>query len=220
MTRRWLTKDRPGLLSERAPHRDRTTNSRPKLLKRKHYLVKRPQSGLDTKTYWLINWLTVNRKVTLTLAYKGQTRPLVREGAHRDRTTNSRSKFLKRKQYLVNRPQSGLDAKTYWLSAVKWLWRWQMTDPSSRQRGHPTETGQQIPDPNSWKGSNIWSNVHKVGLTPRHTDWLSAVKWLWLWQMTDPSSRQVCSTPRHTHLLTVSRKVTVTLTDAVTCPYW
>jgi hypothetical protein len=39
------------LLSERELHRDRTTNSRPKLLKRKQYLVKRPQSGLDTKTY-------------------------------------------------------------------------------------------------------------------------------------------------------------------------
>jgi hypothetical protein len=46
-----FTKDRPGLSSERAPHRHRTTNSRPKLLKRKRYLVKRPQSGLDIKTY-------------------------------------------------------------------------------------------------------------------------------------------------------------------------
>jgi hypothetical protein len=33
------------------PHRDRTTNPRPKLLKRKQYLVIRPQSGLATKTY-------------------------------------------------------------------------------------------------------------------------------------------------------------------------
>jgi hypothetical protein len=63
----WLTKDRPGLSSERAPHRDRTANSRPKLLKRKQNLVKRPQSGLDTKTYWLTDWLTDCRKVTLTL---------------------------------------------------------------------------------------------------------------------------------------------------------
>jgi hypothetical protein len=53
----------------------------------------------------------------------------------------------------------------------------QMTDPTSRQRGRPTETGQQIPDPKSWKGSNI----HEVGSTARHTDLLSAVKWLWLW---------------------------------------
>jgi hypothetical protein len=59
-----------------------------------------------------------------------------------------------------------------------WLMRWkvsvqwakQMTDPASRQRGRSTETGQQIPDPNSWEGSNIWSNAHKVGSTPRHTD--------------------------------------------------
>jgi hypothetical protein len=37
----------------------------------------------------------------------------------------------------------------------------------------PTETGQQIPDPNTSKGSDIWSNVHKVGSTPGHTDWLT-----------------------------------------------
>jgi hypothetical protein len=54
-----VTKERPGLSSERAPHRERTINSRPKLLKRKQYLVKRPQSGLATKTYWLtvVMWL-------------------------------------------------------------------------------------------------------------------------------------------------------------------
>jgi hypothetical protein len=49
----------------------------------------------------------------------------------------------------------------------------QRTDPASRRRGCLTETGQQIPDPNPWKGSNIWSNIHKVGSTPRHTDWLT-----------------------------------------------
>jgi hypothetical protein len=53
ITRLWLTKDRPGISSNGAPYRYRTTNSRPKLLKRKHYLVKCPQSGLNTKTYWL-----------------------------------------------------------------------------------------------------------------------------------------------------------------------
>jgi hypothetical protein len=57
----------------------------------------------------------------------------------------------------------------------------QRTDPASRQGGRPTETIQQISDPNTWKGSNIWSNIHKVGSTPRQTDWLTAVKWLWLW---------------------------------------
>jgi hypothetical protein len=49
----------------------------------------------------------------------------------------------------------------------------QRTDPASHQRGRPTETGQQIPDPNSWKRSNIWSNIHKVDLMPRHGDWLT-----------------------------------------------
>jgi hypothetical protein len=55
---------RHGLSSERAPHRDRTTNSRPKHLKRKQYLFRRPQSGLDTRH---ADWLTVSRKVTLTI---------------------------------------------------------------------------------------------------------------------------------------------------------
>jgi hypothetical protein len=66
----------------------------------------------------------------------------------------------------------------------------QRTDPASRQRGRPTHTGQQIPDPNSWKGSNIWSNVHKVGSTQ---DILSAVKWLslWLWKFSSVDSRQL-----------------------------
>jgi hypothetical protein len=67
MTRLWLTKDRPGLSSERAPHKDNTTHFRPKHLKRKQHLVKRPQSGLDTRTYWLTDWLTISRKETLTL---------------------------------------------------------------------------------------------------------------------------------------------------------
>jgi hypothetical protein len=36
--------------------------------------------------------------------------------------------------------------------------------------------------PKLLKGSAIWLNVHKVGSTPRHTDWLtlSAAKWLWI----------------------------------------
>jgi hypothetical protein len=43
--------EKPGPSSQMALHTDRTTNSRPELLKGKQYLVKRPQSGLDTKTY-------------------------------------------------------------------------------------------------------------------------------------------------------------------------
>jgi hypothetical protein len=48
----------------------------------------------------------------LTVTYKGQTRPLIR-ALHGDKTTNFRPKHLKRKQYLVKHPQSGLDSKTY-----------------------------------------------------------------------------------------------------------
>jgi hypothetical protein len=67
------TKDRPGLSSERAPHSERTTNFRPKLLKRKQYLVKRPQNGLDTKTYWLTGWLSAVKWLCLwkSLTYHG-----------------------------------------------------------------------------------------------------------------------------------------------------
>jgi hypothetical protein len=110
----------------------------------------------------------------------------------------------------------------------------QRTDPASRQRRRSTEIGHQIPDSNSWEGNNIWSNVHKVGLIPRYADWLSAVKWLWLsrqrgrrtetrQQIPDPNSwegsniwsnvHKVGSTPRHADWPTVSRKVTLTLTD-------
>jgi hypothetical protein len=67
MTRLWLTKNKPGLSSEREPHRDKTTNFRSKHLKGKQYLVNRSQSELDTKTYWQTDRLTVSRKVTLTL---------------------------------------------------------------------------------------------------------------------------------------------------------
>jgi hypothetical protein len=62
-TDKWLDYDLQR--TERGRPSERTENSRTKLLKRKKYLVKRPQSGLNTKTYWL----TVSRKVTLTLIY-------------------------------------------------------------------------------------------------------------------------------------------------------
>jgi hypothetical protein len=179
MTRLWPSKEGPCLSSERAPLQRQDNKFQTQTLEKKQYLVKRPQSGLDTKTYWV----TKDRP-----GLSSERTP------HRDRTTNPRPKLLKRKQYLVKRPQSGLDTKTDWLtdwlSAVKWPWiELQRTDLVSHQRGRPTETGQQIPYPNSWKGSNIWSNVHRVGLTPRLTDWL-----------------------------TVSRKVTLTLWNTETTP--
>jgi hypothetical protein len=34
-----------------------------------------------------------------------------------------------------------------------------MTDPTSRQRGRPTETRQQLSDNNLWTESIIWSQV-------------------------------------------------------------
>jgi hypothetical protein len=72
----------------------------------------------------------------------------------------------------------------------KWLdWDLQRTDPASRQTGHLTKTGQQILDQNPWIGSNIWSKVHKVGSTPRHTDWMTVSRKMWLWLWTCPFSQ-------------------------------
>jgi hypothetical protein len=42
-----------------------------------------------------------------------------------------------------------------------------MTDPTSRQRGHPTETRQQLSDNNFRTESNIWSQVPERA---QHTD--------------------------------------------------
>jgi hypothetical protein len=54
-----------------------------------------------------------------------------------------------------------------------------MTDPTSRQRGRPIQTGLQV----SFKiNINIWSLAPDGARhQDRQTDWLSVVKWLWLW---------------------------------------
>jgi hypothetical protein len=123
MTRPWLTGVRPRLSSERAPHRDRTTNSRPKILKRKQYLVKRPQSGLDTKTYWLTDWLSAVNLLWLWLCQW----PLVREVAPQRQDNKFQTKTL-RKETVSGQTSTKWarhhDILTDWLSAVKWLWLW------------------------------------------------------------------------------------------------
>jgi hypothetical protein len=50
---------------------------------------------------------------------------------------------------------------------------WQMTDPTSRQRGRPTETRQQLWENNLRTESNIWSQVPRVDSISWHTDWLT-----------------------------------------------
>jgi hypothetical protein len=112
---------RPSLSSKRAPHRDRTRNSRPKHLKRKQYLVKRPQSGLDAKTYWL----TVSRKVTLTLSATHHSQIVL-----------------------------------------------QITDPSSRQTGRLKTKSKAVFRQKKGK-SKICSWAPKGCPTRRHTDWLT-----------------------------------------------
>jgi hypothetical protein len=56
-----------------------------------------------------------------------------------------------------------------------------MIDPTSRQKGHPTETRQQLSDINFQNGSNIWSQVPEwARYQDIMTDWPSVVTWLWL----------------------------------------
>jgi hypothetical protein len=64
-----------------------------------------------------------------------------------------------------------------WLRVVRdsghWVITLQIADPSSRQRGRPTETRPQISDSNIPTGSNIWSQVPQGCSIPRHTDRLT-----------------------------------------------
>jgi hypothetical protein len=80
---------------------------------------------------------------------------------------------------------------------------WQETDPTSRHRGRPTETTQQLSD----RKYVISGHSARAILAARHTDyWPAVVAWLWLWlsytriicagdarqklKITDPTSRQ------------------------------
>jgi hypothetical protein len=55
--------------------------------------------------------------------------------------------------------------------------QWQETDPTSRQRGRPTEIKQQL----SYRTYEYLVTSYRVDSTPRHTVWPSIVTWLWLW---------------------------------------
>jgi hypothetical protein len=58
-------------------------------------------------------------------------------------------------------------------------WEGQMTEPTSRQRGRPTETRQQLSGNNLRTESNIWSQVPEwTRYLDILTDWPSVVKWL------------------------------------------
>jgi hypothetical protein len=61
-----------------------------------------------------------------------------------------------------------------WLRVLRdsdhWMIALQIADPSSRQRGRPTETRPQISDSNLPTGINICSKVKGCSI-PRHTDW-------------------------------------------------
>jgi hypothetical protein len=191
----WLTLSRSDsdstsdLSSERAPHWDRTTNSRPWNLKRSN-IWSNVRKVVSSPRH--TDWLTVSRKLTLTLTSRQRGRPTEEGQQIPDPNSWKRNNVWSNVHKVGSTPRH-TDWLTDWLWAVKSLWLWQIMDATFCKRGRPTETGQQTPYPNSWKGRNIWSNVHKVGSTPRHTDWL-----------------------------TVSRKVTLTLalTDLATCWRW
>jgi hypothetical protein len=64
--------------------------------------------------------------------------------------------------------------KDHWEFSDHWATTMQIADPSSHQRGHPTETRPEISDSNLPTGSNIWSQVpewarHQNVLTDRPT---------------------------------------------------
>jgi hypothetical protein len=65
------------------------------------------------------------------------------------------------------RQQSMVTGSERWVSTL------QISDPSSRQRGRPTETRPQISDSNIPTGSNIRSQVPQGCSLPRHTGWLT-----------------------------------------------
>jgi hypothetical protein len=73
------------------------------------------------------------------------------------------------------------DILTDWPSFVTWLLKcsdhWvitlQIADPSSRQRGRPTETRLQISDSNITIGRNIWSHVPQRCSITKYTEWLT-----------------------------------------------
>jgi hypothetical protein len=61
------------------------------------------------------------------------------------------------------------------------VWESQMTDPTSRQRGRPTETRQQLSENNLRTESNIWSQVPEwARYLDILTDWSSVLMWLQL----------------------------------------
>jgi hypothetical protein len=68
----------------------------------------------------------------------------------------------------------GWDSKV-WLRVLSdsdhWVTTLQLADPSSCQRGRPTEPRPQISESNIPNGSNIWSQVPQGCSIPRHTDW-------------------------------------------------
>jgi hypothetical protein len=58
-----------------------------------------------------------------------------------------------------------------WRLSDHWVITLQIADPSSRHRGCPIDTRQQISDTNLQTGSNIWSQDPQGCSIPRHTDW-------------------------------------------------
>jgi hypothetical protein len=59
------------------------------------------------------------------------------------------------------------------LTSDHWVITLQIADPSSRQRGRPTEGRPQFSDSNIPTGSNIWPQVPQGCSISRHTDWLT-----------------------------------------------
>jgi hypothetical protein len=92
------------------------------------------------------------------------------------------------------------------------------------------DTRPQISDNNLQAGSNIWSQVPQGCSIPRHTDWLSVVKWLWLrlarrlgpvsklvHSRTDHQGSSVTSEEARTDCITSINKVVHQLISRIIC---
>jgi hypothetical protein len=116
---------------------------------------------------------------------KWQTRPLVREGAPQRKDSKFRKPTFGQKVISCHESQSGLDTLTYWLAVSC------NVTSTSRHRGRPIETRQQISENNLRTERNIWSQVPEwARYLDILTDWSTAVTWLRFLVREDAPQRQ------------------------------
>jgi hypothetical protein len=125
--------------------------------------------------YVLIDWLSMTswlRLLTLTLDW---TILFLKDIYIRGGLEYLHRSPASRKRRVLRDDLKGIQCEWEWLRVLRdsdhWVIILQIADPSSRQRGRPTETRQKISDSNIPTGSNIWSQVPQGCSIPRHADW-------------------------------------------------